>query len=653
MNTQRNPPIFNPDHATNPDGVNPKIKIAKGVTLSVATKIIISTTLLLLLLGSFLDVSTIILLREDKKNYTFQSQSTETLLTGKSLVSSFQNSIDLLKLSLSLINPTRKLTESELSSLQAVTNRQHSLIGMRMFSYENKSEKITALSETWNTNEEDKFSIKKENLFVSDQMIKNNLRDLIKNGYQFLNISSPERPNVIAILTTDVDPSKKSDVVPVAIGFISIDSIKKTNKSSNLTVLAENGTYLFDSDSTDGSKLSNSNQLFLISRDNNAPNGTTEYTEDKVDYLGTFNKPGLSLTVLAKIPVNKAMRTTYVLTEKFILLGLMIIGVGIILSFILSNSITAPLSVLYEATKEIAKGNFSPKLYVNSKDEIGSLATSFISMCDQISNLILQKVKSIHLEKEVEIASAVQQTLIPDQSFENKNIEIYSHYQSANECGGDLWNLFEHNNKTYLMIADATGHGIPSALITASARSCFSVVEQLIQSDKVTDFTPADVLKIANKVIQDASKGKIYMTMFVSIVDFNQNVIIYSNAGHNAPWLFSPTGKMATLHIPSSRLGENLDSKFENREMSFESGDTFFLYTDGLIEGTNSNEDQFGKKSVKRIIEKQIMNVEVENKEPKQIVSALVNSFMNFNGDKPLDDDVTIVVAKLKGGSHE
>ena len=136
MRTQRNPPLFNPDHATNPDGVNPKIKIAKGVKLSVATKIIISTTLLLLLLGSFLDVSTILLLREDKKNYTFQSQSTETLLTGKSLVSSFQNSIDLLKLSLSLINPTRKLTESELSSLQAVTNRQHSLIGMRMFSYE-------------------------------------------------------------------------------------------------------------------------------------------------------------------------------------------------------------------------------------------------------------------------------------------------------------------------------------------------------------------------------------------------------------------------------------------------------------------------------------------------------------------------------------
>jgi sigma-B regulation protein RsbU (phosphoserine phosphatase) len=384
----------------------------------------------------------------------------------------------------------------------------------------------------------------------------------------------------------------------------------------------------------------------------------TERQNKNAQYLGTYNKPGFNITILAKTPLTRAMRATYIVTEKSILLGLMIIGIGIILAFILANSITAPLFYLYEATKEIAKGNFKPKLDIKSKDEIGSLSKSFTSMSEEIDNLIKQKVKSIHLEKEVEVASAVQQTLIPDQAYESDKLKIFSHYQSASQCGGDLWNHFEYQNKAVMMIADATGHGIPSALITASARSCMSVIQQLIEDKTIVNFTAADILKVANRVIQDASKGKIYMTMFVAIIDFDSEKINYSNAGHNPPWLFRESSKPMTLMIPSSRLGENPVAKFENKEVAFLPDDLLFMYTDGLLEGTNLKKEQFGKKEVRRIIEEQLKNPNPNFKEPKSIVMTLISRFLSFSGQqngkpKALDDDITIVMTKLKGGSNE
>jgi sigma-B regulation protein RsbU (phosphoserine phosphatase) len=627
---------------------NPKIRTEK-VTFSVATKIILGITLLILFLACFLDVSTILLLREDKTKYTFKTQSTETFLTGKSLVTSLQTSIDFLRLSLSLINPTKPLYENELQSLQAVINQQHSMVGMRVLTYNKDSGKVCPLSQNWNKPELEKLSLNKDEIFLTEDEIRNSIESLEKNGFFILKYSSLDQANLVAVVTTDVDLNNKDNrLVPLAIGFISISSLNQISKSSSIAVFDENGKSLFNSDTAPEQK---NNQLYNISAENNAPNGTTKFSENNVEYLGSYYKPGLGLTILSKTPFIKAMQATYILTEKFILLGLIVLCIGIIVAFVLANSITAPLYTLYLATKKIGKGNFNTDLKIKSKDEIGSLSTSFVSMTKELHNLIQDKVKSVHLEKEVEIASAVQQTLIPEKVFKTSHIDGYSHYQPAAQCGGDIWGFFEHQDKGYFMIADATGHGIPSALITASARSCSSVIQQLLE-DKKLIFSASDILHISNRVIQDASKGKIFMTMFVGIVDYKTKTIQYSNAGHNPPWLFSQKGVMKSLHIPSPRLGEKIDANFVNKEIPFQDNDLFVLYTDGLIEGTNKEDEQFGKKQVKVLIEENLKNPDTKFHTPKSIVGKLVSHFSIFNGQKPLDDDVTLVVAKL-GGSSE
>ena len=92
------------------------------------------------------------------------------------------------------------------------------------------------------------------------------------------------------------------------------------------------------------------------------------------------------------------------------------------------------------------------------------------------------------------------------------------------------------------MIADATGHGFPSALITASARSCFSVMQKLAQEDPDFSFSPSAMLSFANRVIYDASLAKIMMTFFIGVIDFDREKLTYSSAGHNPPWYFKTDG---------------------------------------------------------------------------------------------------------------
>ncbi len=249
------------------------------------------------------------------------------------------------------------------------------------------------------------------------------------------------------------------------------------------------------------------------------------------------------------------------------------------------------------------------------------------------------------IESELAIASTVQQTLIPMGDFESETLRIYSHYQSASQCGGDWWGFFGVGNRVAVMIADATGHGFPSALITASARSCFSCMHKLAQEDPDFSFSPSGMLSFANRVIYDASLSKIMMTFFVCVIDFEHKTLTYSSAGHNFPWLFTQENgatQVKSLVAQGQRLGEMRDCPdFEEQSIAFQPGDLLFVYTDGLIEGNNLEKEQYGKKRVRKWLEAHSLD------EPKAIITGLVEEFLQHNIGKALDDDVTMAAIRL------
>lgn len=616
--------------------------------ISLGTKLLISVVTLLFVVILFLNLSTIFILREDKITYTYQMQATEAQLVAKDYTYLTTKVLETLRLGLSSIDPRRTIIGQSFGAFEAVVSNQSSVIHMeyRLIQPETKSSKTVVAQSL--SSEVNALKVKPEELLVPDELVVSNLSALLSKQYLFFNFAANGKP-LLAVVLAEVGMKDNPSGVPVAIGIVSLEKLAGEAKASELTIADMSGWVLFDSDPNRFfSKINISKDpLFDIAKKSQVETGATVYDDEEKKYLGSYFRSPVGVIILARTGWRYALRATYELTEKFILLGLMCIGAAVVLALFFSKGLTSPLNALTEATKEISSGNFSLNLNSKSSDEIGILSSSFNLMSVKIQELIQESVEKTKIEGELAIASTVQQTLFPAESADGKNFEIRSFFTPASQVGGDWWGFFENKNKLILTVADATGHGFPSALITAAARSCFSVIERLATDYPEFVLSPKSLLSFANRAIYESAKGQIMMTFFVGVIDFDKKEITYASAGHNPPWLYRKSGddyKLKALMATGQRLGEARENvEFEEKTTAIDNGDILVLYTDGVLEGKNLEGEQFGKKRARRIIESGL-KVGLGT-----AVSNLAQEFLKYNEGKLLDDDVTIAATEFKG----
>ena len=135
------------------------------------------------------------------------------------------------------------------------------------------------------------------------------------------------------------------------------------------------------------------------------------------------------------------------------------------------------LNTLFTATQRIAEGNFETKVEIPSSDEIGALSDSFNFMSDEITRFMGEMKEKARLENEVKVAQLVQSSFFPNDDITIGPVDISAFYQPASECGGDWWGYVEDENVLVLIIADATGHGVPAALLTATANCSINTIK--------------------------------------------------------------------------------------------------------------------------------------------------------------------------------
>jgi len=614
------------------------------VRFSVGTKLLVGVVLLLATAVATLNVSSVLLLEEDKRAYTLQAQSTETVLLGKELQYLVEAALDSSRSILSQVDPKNPIG-SEV--LKAFLENQTAIAGVHLYVIAKADDTPRKTGEILTESTTKRLGAGPV-VEIPEAIKVTFYRDISKGGVALANASVVGGTPVLALGVGDLTQTQNSEAHPALVAFIPLDGIGKDIGGARVTAVGREGLVLFDTDTTMIFSHENFVQdpIFEAAAQSDTLNGATEFVgADQERFLGSYFKPGFGMTVLARTPWKTAMAATYAVREKFILIGLMAVGGAILFALFFSRTISAPIQSLYEATKEVAAGNFDLKLKRISSDEIGALTGSFQVMSQKIVGLIEEKMKQVHLEQELQIASTIQQTLIPPPQVLDELVRIESYYKSAAECGGDWWSYFRVGNKICVMIADATGHGMPSALITAAARSCFSVLNKYAQDNPNFSFSPVEMLAVANRVIHEAAHGKIMMTFFVATLDFGLGKIIYSSAGHNPPWLFKKKGEkwtMKSLTAVGQRLGETMDnSAYEQHELDLSQGDILFLYTDGLTEGKNLSGEMFGKKRVKKSVEESVQLG------PYESLQRLTTEFMQHNGEKALDDDVTIAILEM------
>ncbi len=620
------------------------------IRTSLTTKLLFLISFLLVTPIVILNLTAITLFQDDKKAYIYDNQASTAVLAGREFVSYLDHGLATLKLVVGGTDFSQVLTQQVKNNIQFYLDNQQTLLGVKLSVFYEKKQQPQAVYGYELRRLIDQLGIPASSLNLEFSFLIQNKKELESGGVFFKNISKPGLPPLLAVMIADPTRLSTKGYLPIAIGFINLKHFLAGAAGSfnRFLIVDKRGELLFHSDVKMLYTQVNlfKDAVFQEAWNNTITSGTKEYfTQEGVRTLGSFYKPGLDLVAITQIDYDKAMKATYTLTEKFVVLAIGSLGVMILLALIFSKRLTAPIYRLFLATTQVSSGKFDIKIPVTSHDEIGALTQSFVAMSRKISDLIHEMVDKVRVDQELEIAKTVQQSLFPQPLIQNEDLIIASHYQSATECGGDWWGYFKAGRKHIFAIADATGHGLPSALMTASARSCFSVLEKLT-SDLRFSLNPAEMLEIANRVVFDSAQGNIMMTFFTCIVDIESHLITYASAAHNPPWLFTEQEgrhQMISLIASGKRLGETREvlQPYEIKTMPLKLNDTIVFYTDGLIEGKNLKKVPYGKKQARQILTKNI------SKLPPAITQALCQDFLAYNAGKELDDDLTLAIVRV------
>ena len=277
---------------------------------------------------------------------------------------------------------------------------------------------------------------------------------------------------------------------------------------------------------------------------------------------------------------------------------------------------------------------------IKSHDEIKTLVDSFIYMQDQIVNYVdIIKKDAKDKEKinaELEIASKIQLEALPKAKFDDAQTSIRTFIKPAKEVGGDFYDYFYlDDHRLAVLISDVSGKGIPASLFMMKGKE---LIKSAVQSYKDL----VDAINSVNNMLTKNNNELLFITSFIGVIDFEKNEITYINAGHEKPYIVSNNKAIKLEGESNVVLGVEEDYKFKKESHKFNKGDYLLMFTDGLNESINKEEEEFGYQRIEETI-KDTSALDLE-----EVINKLNNNLNSFTGNKEQFDDITMVLIKNK-----
>lgn len=363
-------------------------------------------------------------------------------------------------------------------------------------------------------------------------------------------------------------------------------------------------------------------------------------------FIATFKRiPMFNHAVMATISTETAYSGKDFMIKKSILIGIFFILLGITLSIYTSRKVTTPINYLVNETQSFSNGNLDRKIKTSWGSEFGQLASAFDSMRLNIIVLLKEAKNKTRMEKDLETASAVQNTLFSVNSFNDDCIDFVGHYKSASECGGDWFSHKKVSSCYYFWGADATGHGVAAAILTTALSSAIRLIETL--NINTTDLP--NITNSLNYIIRSMSKRRMFLTFFSARYESQTRLLTYVNHAHNPPVIFRNTGRgYEIIHLePTSnqRMGEKIVHLKDSTIDEITRGSFLFFYTDGLIEAKNDADIALGEKRLLKKILKYLKS-EKGTISSKMIHDFLMSDLAEYFVD--IEDDITFFITEFK-----
>ena len=239
------------------------------------------------------------------------------------------------------------------------------------------------------------------------------------------------------------------------------------------------------------------------------------------------------------------------------------------------------------------------------------------------------------LEQELRVARSIQQASLPNEVPTLEGWQITPYYQPAKEVGGDFYDFFEvEDGQVGVVIGDATGKGVPAALVVSATSSMLRAVARVLGSS-----SPGELLSQVNETLFARIPSNMFVTCFYAIFDPNSATLSYANAGHDLPYLRRSDGDVEELRARGMPLGLMPGMGYEENEIELGADEGVLFYSDGLVEAHDPEGEMFGFPRLRALVAK--------HNEEESLGEFLLEELYSFVGEGwEQADDVTLLALR-------
>ena len=357
--------------------------------------------------------------------------------------------------------------------------------------------------------------------------------------------------------------------------FTYTDIIEKYDKGTDKNIVNDAYSYMFL-----GEKFESTERLLL--------DRGTLYGEDCFYCL---NKR-YGAYILTLYPAGEALEQVNDTIVFIVLIEVLVFAVlFIVLHLLIKRRMVNNLNRVNRSLAAITEGNLEEKVEVRDTCEFDTLSTDINSTVDRLKGYIAEAAARI--DADLEIAKAIQTSQLPSEfpPFpEHKEFELFASMEAAKEVGGDFYDYYMIDDNTLgFLIADVSGKSIPGAMFMMTSKS---VIKGLAERGLPVN----EVFTQANEKLCEGNDAEMFVTAWLGYLDLQTGLVKVANGGHNPPVLIRDGKAEYVILKPGLILAELDDIKYKEQEVQLQKGDILFLYTDGVTEAMDGDENLYGEK---------------------------------------------------------
>lgn len=307
-----------------------------------------------------------------------------------------------------------------------------------------------------------------------------------------------------------------------------------------------------------------------------------------------------------------------------------------VLSFSLRSILCVPLQVKDRVTGVIyADNRIKSGIFGDRHRDLLTVFANQAAISIENARLHAQEIQQQLINQELETARAIQQSFLPQAIPQHPGWDIAAFWHPARNVAGDFYDFYPlPDGRLAIVVADVSGKGVPAALVMALTVTVLRFAMGL-------NFSPGELMDHANQAIISNQGSKVFTTVFVGYLNLDSLTLQFASAGHNPPLLYrAATGWCEYLEVLGVAVGVFKEAEYAEEAVSLARGDVLVLYTDGITEALNAQEEEFGEERLERLVRQHA------SRPAQELTDLIIEAVADFAQGQGVFDDETLVVIK-------